>query len=89
MPAPAQEDYERVEVTFSHGALGRPKGVLVVHRAADRKKKGVRWKAEEDLKEVFFFELDETERGEEYCSSLIAFILPKKNHISIFYLVIF
>ena len=53
-----------MEVTFSHGSRPRPKGVLVVQRAADRRKKGVRWRAEKDLKEVFFFEMDESERGE-------------------------
>lgn len=64
VPAPAQEDYEKVEVTFSAPHPVDVPGVLVYHRSANRKKKNVKWKAEEDLKEVFFFELDETERGE-------------------------
>ncbi|XP_069165553.1 serine-rich adhesin for platelets-like isoform X1 [Procambarus clarkii] len=61
VPAPAQEDYEKVEVTFS---LPNPsiRSVLVYHRPATRKKKAVKWKTEDDLKEVFYFELDETER---------------------------
>lgn len=61
VPAPAQEDYEKVEVTFSEPSPG-VRGVLVYHRPEDRKKKSVKWKAEDDLQEVFFFEMDETER---------------------------
>ncbi|XP_068245626.1 dentin sialophosphoprotein-like isoform X2 [Palaemon carinicauda] len=61
VPAPAQEDYEKVEVTFSEPTHG-VRGVLVYHRPEGRKKKSVKWKTEEDLKEVFLFEMDETER---------------------------
>ncbi|RXG58986.1 Serine/threonine-protein phosphatase 1 regulatory subunit 10 [Armadillidium vulgare] len=60
VPAPAQEDYEKVEVTFAPAK--NLKGVLVYHRPQSKKKKGVKWKAEADLKEVFFFPMDETER---------------------------
>jgi hypothetical protein len=42
------------------------KGVLVIHRSTritDRVKKSVRFKSDEDLVSVRYFELDETERG--------------------------
>lgn len=64
MPAPAQEEYEKVEVTFSAPDPGTVRGVLVYHRPSDRRRKTVKWRAEDDLQEVFYFELDETERGE-------------------------
>lgn len=42
----------------------KPRGVLVIHsQMKNRKKKSVRWRAEEDLEMHHFFELDETERG--------------------------
>lgn len=62
VPAPAHEDYEKVEVTFSSPMPDSIRSVLVYHRPASRKKKVVKWKTEDDLKEVFLFELDETER---------------------------
>ncbi|XP_049788424.1 serine/threonine-protein phosphatase 1 regulatory subunit 10-like [Schistocerca cancellata] len=39
-----------------------PKGVLIYHKTRKGPKKNVRWKAEKDLEDVRFFELDETER---------------------------
>jgi hypothetical protein len=42
------------------------KGVFVIHRSTritDRVKKSVRFKSDEDLVSVRYFELDETERG--------------------------
>lgn len=42
------------------------KGVLVIHRSTritDRVKKSVRFRSEEELVSVRYFELDETERG--------------------------
>lgn len=62
VPAPAQEEYEKVEVTFSAPDPGTVRGVLVYHRPSDRRRKTVKWRAEDDLQEVFYFELDETER---------------------------
>ncbi|XP_042226076.1 serine/threonine-protein phosphatase 1 regulatory subunit 10-like isoform X2 [Homarus americanus] len=62
VPAPAHEDYEKVEVTFSSPNPESIRSVLVYHRPVNRKKKSVKWKTEDDLKEVFLFELDETER---------------------------
>lgn len=42
-------------------APGEVKGVLVYHRVNRRKKK-VRWVEDENIKQIRFFELDETER---------------------------
>lgn len=39
-----------------------PKGVLIYHKTRKGPKKNVRWKAEKDLEDIRFFELDETER---------------------------
>ena len=42
---------------------GQVKGVLVIHsQMKNRKKKSVRWRADEELEMHHFFELDETER---------------------------
>lgn len=42
---------------------GKVRGVLVIHsQMKNRKKKSVRWRAEEELEMHHFFELDETER---------------------------
>lgn len=62
VPAPAQEVYEKVEVTFSEPNPVGVRSVLVYHRPENRKKKSVKWKSEDDLKEVFYFLMDETER---------------------------
>lgn len=64
VPAPTQEEYEKVEVTFDAPDPGTVRGVLVYHRPADRRRKSVKWRQEDDLQEVFYFEMDETERGE-------------------------
>lgn len=45
------------------------KGVLVIHRSTritDRVKKSVRFRSEEELVSVRYFELDETERGSKF-----------------------
>lgn len=55
-----------MEVTFSAPDPGTVRGVLVYHRPSDRRRKTVKWRSEDDLQEVFYFELDETERGESW-----------------------
>jgi hypothetical protein len=39
------------------------KGVLVIHRSIERKKKSVRFRSDDELVSIQYFELDETERG--------------------------
>ena len=62
--APPQENYEKVQVTFS-GPEPRVKTALK-SPGSTKPKKQLRWKPDHQIKQVFFFELDETERGEYY-----------------------
>lgn len=39
-----------------------PPGVLTIHRRKNKPKKSIRWKPQESLEEIRYFELDETER---------------------------
>lgn len=47
-------------------ALAEPRGEEESLTKKGKKKKAVHWAEEEQLKHYFYFDLDETERGEEY-----------------------
>lgn len=52
-------------------ALSEPRGEEESLTKKGKKKKSVRWAEEEQLKEYFYFDLDETERGKDGTVSLI------------------
>ena len=67
--APPQEEYEKVEVTFSAPNKIHKKSIMSKTDGSSssgqkEKKKSIRWKPDDKLQQVFYFELDETERGE-------------------------
>jgi len=63
-------DVEEIEYTDSptdtnddeSGAERKLKSALVIHRSRNKPKKSVRWREDDEIKEVFTFEMDETER---------------------------
>lgn len=63
-------------VSFSRtdkpNALSEPRGEEESLTKKGKKKKSVRWAEEEQLKEYFYFDLDETERGKDGTISLTA-----------------
>jgi len=51
-------------------ALSEPRGEEETLTKKGKKKKSVRWAEEDNLKEYFYFDLDETERGKTTLSAL-------------------
>lgn len=51
--------------TDKPNALSEPRGEEESLTKKGKKKKSVRWAEEEQLKEYFYFDLDETERGKD------------------------
>ncbi|XP_067111671.1 serine/threonine-protein phosphatase 1 regulatory subunit 10 isoform X1 [Osmerus mordax] len=62
-PVPA-DDPEAAENGDKPNALAEPRGEEETLTKKGKKKKSVRWAEEEQLKEYFYFDLDETERGQ-------------------------
>ncbi|XP_036411420.1 serine/threonine-protein phosphatase 1 regulatory subunit 10 [Megalops cyprinoides] len=60
-PVPS-EDQEAMDTSEKPNALSEPRGEEESLTKKGKKKKSVRWAEEEQLKEYFYFDLDETER---------------------------
>lgn len=66
-------EYKMLYFVFSGdkpNALAEPRGEEESLTKKGKKKKSVRWAEEDHLKEYFYFDLDETERGKTTLSSL-------------------